>query len=114
MPINTTHLKRALRVMQIGKKNWLFSWTKMGAQHVGTVQSTLAICRLHDINPYDEFADVLQRIGQHPASMVDQLTPLIWKETFANNPLSSDLRDLGGRRASAAVTAYGSTTPTRR
>ena len=78
------------------KKNWLFSWTELGARHVGIVQSFLATCRLHEINPYDYFVDVLQRVGLHPASLVHQLTPRIWKEKFADNPLRSDLRDPGG------------------
>lgn len=43
---------------------------ELGARHVGIVQSLLITCRLHDINPYDYFVDVLQRIGQHPASLV--------------------------------------------
>ncbi len=101
--IDTNHLERALRVIPMGKKNWLFSWTELGAKHVGIVQSLLATCRLHDINPYDYFVDVLQRVGQHPASLVHQLTPRIWKEIFANNPLRSDLHDLGGRRAYTAA-----------
>ena len=35
-------------------------------------ESLLATCRLHDINPYDAVVDVLQRVGQHPASLVHQ------------------------------------------
>ena len=35
--------------------------------------------------------DVLQRISQHPASRVEELTPRIWKTLYANNPLRSDL-----------------------
>lgn len=101
--IDTNHLERALRVIPMGKKNWLFSWTELGARHVGIVQSLLATCRLHDINPYDYFVDVLQRVGQHPALLVHQLTPRIWKGMFANNPLRSDLHYLGGRGASAAA-----------
>ena len=59
------------------------------------MQSLLATCRLHNINPYDFFVDVLQRVAQHPASLVHQLTPQIWKEMFAENPLRSDLYDVG-------------------
>jgi transposase len=99
--IDTNHLEPALRVIPMGKKNWLFSWTELGAKHIGIVQSLLATCRLHDINPYDYFVDVLQRVGQHPASLVHQLTPRIWKQMFAANPLRSDLHDLGGRRTDA-------------
>lgn len=87
----------------MGKKNWLFRWTELGAEHIGIVQSLLAACQLNDINPYVYFVDVLQRVGQHPASLVPQLTPRIWKEMFAENPLSSDLLDLGGRRTYAVA-----------
>lgn len=88
----------------MGKRNWLFSWTELGAKHVGIVQSLLATCLLatcllHDINPYDYFVDVLRRVGQHPASLVHQLTPRVWKQMFAAKPLRSDLHDLAGLRA---------------
>nr|WP_229421500.1 transposase domain-containing protein [Telluria antibiotica] len=59
----------------MGKKNWLFSWSELGEKHVGIVRSLLATCRVHDINPYDYFVDALQRVSQHPASLVHQLTP---------------------------------------
>jgi len=35
--------------------------------------------------------------------LVHQLTPRIWKEMFAANPLRSDLHDLGSRRAYATL-----------
>jgi len=90
--IDTNHLERALRVIPMGRKNWMFCWTELGAKHVGIVQSLLVTCRLHDINPYDYFVDILQRVGQHPASLVHQLTPRPWKQLFAANPLRSDLK----------------------
>lgn len=76
----------------------MFSRTDRGAKHIGILQSLLATGRLHDIIPCDYYVDVLQRVGQHPASLVHQLTPRIWKQMFAANPLRSDLHDLGGRR----------------
>ncbi len=91
VPIDTNHLERALRVIPLGRKNWMFSWTEVGAKHIGIVQSLLVTCRLHDVDPYDYLVDVLQRVGQHPASLVEQLTPRIWKTLFAKNPLRSDL-----------------------
>jgi hypothetical protein len=41
--------------------------------------------------PYDYLVDVLQRVGQHPASRVHELTPRLWKQLFGHNPLRSDL-----------------------
>lgn len=101
--IDTNHLERALRVIPMGRRNWLFCWTELGAKHVGIVQSLIATCRLHDINPYDYLVDVLQRVGQHPASLVNELTPRLWKERFAANPLRSDLFDIVGRRNHTAI-----------
>ncbi|MCF1456845.1 MAG: IS66 family transposase [Shewanella sp.] len=91
VPMDTNHLERALRVIPMGRKNWLFSWSEIGAEHVGIIQSLLVSCRLHDVNPYEYLVDVLQRINCHPASKVEELTPRLWKEKFADNPLRSDL-----------------------
>jgi hypothetical protein len=89
--IDTNHLERALRVIPMGRRNWLFTWTELGAEHVGIVQSLMVTCRLHEIDPYTYLVDVLQRVGQHPAARVAELTPRLWKQHFAGNPLHSDL-----------------------
>lgn len=92
VPIDTNHLERALRAIPMGRKNWNFCWTELGAKHVGIVQSLIVTCRLHGIDPYTYLVDVLQRVGQHPASRVAELTPRLWKDHFAANPLRSDLQ----------------------
>lgn len=50
-----------------------------------------ARCSPGDIDPATYLTDVLQRVGQHPASRVAELTPLLWKQHFAANPQRSDL-----------------------
>ena len=94
VPIDTNHLERALRAIPMGRRNWLFCWTELGARHVGIMQSLIVTCRLHEIDPYDYLVDVLQRVGQHPASQVQELTPRLWKQLFASNPLRSPLHSL--------------------
>lgn len=84
---DTNHLERALRPIPMGKKNWMFCWTELGAEHLGIIQSLISTCKLHDLNPYTYLVDVLQRISQHPASEVANLTPRLWKTRFADNPL---------------------------
>jgi transposase len=91
VPMDTNHLERALRVIPMGRKNWLFCWTEVGAQQVGQIQSLLATCVLQDIDPYTYLVDVLQRIDHHPQSNVVQLTPRLWKEHFALTPMRSML-----------------------
>ena len=89
--IDTNHLERSLRAIPTGRRNWLFAWTEVGAQRVGLIQSLLVTCRLQGVDPYTYLVDVLQRIAQHPAKRVIELTPRVWKTLFADDPLRSDL-----------------------
>jgi hypothetical protein len=91
VPMDTNHLERALRAIPMGRKNWNFCWTELGAKHVGIIQSLIVTCRLHSIDPYTYLVDVLQRLAQHPAARVAELTPRLWKEHFAAHPMRSDL-----------------------
>ena len=73
VPMDTNHLERTLRVIPMGRKNYLFCWSELGAEQLGILQSLLVTCRLQGINPYTYLVDVLQRVGMHPASKVDEL-----------------------------------------
>jgi hypothetical protein len=94
VPLDTNHIERALRVIPMGRKSWLFCWTELGARHVGIIQSLIVTCRLHGVDPYTYLVDVLQRVAIHPASRVAELTPRLWKQHFAGNPMRSDLHGL--------------------
>ena len=91
VPIDTNHLERGLRVIPTGRKNWLFCWTEIGADRIAVIQSLLVTCKLQGVDPYVYLVDVLQRISEHPASEVIDLTPRVWKTKFAHNPMKSDL-----------------------
>ena len=94
VPIDTNHLERSLRPIPLGRKNWLFSWTELGARQIGIVQSLIVTCQLHDINAYDYLVDVLQRIDHHPTASVALLTPRLWKQHFAHERLRSPVESL--------------------
>jgi transposase len=89
--LDTNHLERALRVVPMGRKAWMFCWTELGARDVGIVQSLIVTCRLHGVDVYSYLVDVLQRVAQHPATRVEELTPRHWKALFSQNPLRSPL-----------------------
>ena len=91
VPLDTNHLERQIRAIALGRRNWLFCWTEVGARYVGIVQSLIASCQLQGVDPYVYLVDVLQRIDTHPAFEVHLLTPRLWKQHFAQNPLRSDL-----------------------
>jgi transposase len=91
VPLDTNHLEREIRAIALGRRNWLFCWTEVGARYVGIVQSLIASCHLQGVDPYVYFVDVLQRVDTHPAFDVHLLTPRLWKQHFADHPLRSDL-----------------------
>lgn len=92
LALDTNHVERTLRVIPMGRKNWNFCWTELGAKQVGIVQSLLTTCELQGVNAQDYLIDVLQRVAEHPVSRVDALTPRRWKVLFASNPLRSPLQ----------------------
>ena len=89
VPVDTNALEREIRPVAIGRRNWLFCWTEVGAKYLGILRSLISTCRLQGIDPYTYLVDVLQRIDSHPQSRVHQLTPRLWKTHFAADPLRS-------------------------
>jgi len=91
VPLDTNHLERQIRPIAVGRKNWLFCWTEVGAKYTGVAQSLISTCVLHDVDPFTYLVDVLQRLETHPAAKVHELTPRIWKEKFAASPIPATL-----------------------
>lgn len=92
IPLDTNHVERALRVIPCGKKNWLFNWSELGAHYAGIIQTLICSCRLQEVDPYTYLVDVMQRVSQHPASKVHELTPRNWKVHFEHRALQSYLQ----------------------
>ncbi len=101
VPLDTNHLERQIRPVAMGRKNWMFCWTEVGAQYAGIIQGLISTCRLQGVDPYTYLVDVLQRVQTHPAAGVQELTPRLWRERFAAEPLPSGL-DLACRHNSRA------------
>jgi transposase len=89
--MDTNHLERALRPIALGRKNWMFCSTEVGARQVGMIQSLLVTCKLHGLDTYTYLVDVLQRVQTQPAKQVRELTPRLWAEHFAQSPMRSAL-----------------------
>lgn len=89
IPLDTNHVERSIRPTVIGRKNWLFNFTETGARSAAIFYSLLQSCVAAGVHPTTYLIDVLQRIDTHPAQKVALLTPRLWKEHFAANPLRS-------------------------
>jgi transposase len=71
--------ERALRILALGRHNFLFVGHDEAGQNLAMLQSLVATCKLHDVNPYDYLVDALIRVQSHPQARVDELLPMNWK-----------------------------------
>lgn len=75
-----------LRVVAVGRKNWLFAGSLEGARRAAILYTLAQGCKLAGVEPFRYFKDVLLRVATHPASRIDELTPTGWADTFADTP----------------------------
>jgi len=57
--MDTNHLERPSGPIPMDRKNCLSCCMQPGARQVGIIQSRLATCRLHGIDPYTYLLDAL-------------------------------------------------------
>ena len=80
--IDNNRAENQLRVVAIGRKNWLFAGSFEGARRTALLYSLVQSCALIGVPPFDYLKDVLVRVATHPQRLIGQLTPKGWSETF--------------------------------
>ncbi len=73
-----------LRVVAVGRKNWLFAGSLEGARRAAVLYTLAQGSKLAGVEPFRYFKDVLLRLATHPASRIDELTPTGWTAAFGN------------------------------
>jgi transposase len=82
LAIDNNRAENQLRVVAVGRKNWLFAGSFEGARRAALLYSLVQSCKLIDVPPFDYLKDVLMRVAPHPQRLIAQLTPKGWAETF--------------------------------
>lgn len=85
IPLSNNHVERVIRPVALGRKNWLFAWSEVGAKYSAIAYTLIESCKMQKVNPWHYLVDVMQRIDSHPARDVHLLTPIEWKKNFATN-----------------------------
>jgi len=80
LEIDNNLSERTLRMVCIGRKNYLFAGSEAGARRAANIYSLVASCKLNDIDPFAYFRDVLSRVSTHPMEKIDELLPSNWKQ----------------------------------
>jgi transposase len=82
LAIDNNRAENQLRVVAVGRKNWLFAGSFEGARRAALLYSLVQSCKLIDVPPFDYLRDVLLRVASHPQRHIAQLTPKGWADTF--------------------------------
>ncbi len=79
LPLDNNVAERALRIVALGRKNWLFVGHDTAGENMATLMSLLSTCELHDVDPQAYLTDVLIRVGDTTQSRIGELMPWAWK-----------------------------------
>ena len=87
LALDTNYLEREIRPIAIGRKNFMFCWSELGAESLCTVQSLIRTCLLQGLNPRVYLTDVIQRIAERNPETDDisDLLPHIWRDEHSEN-----------------------------
>jgi len=70
--------ERTLRMVVIGRKNYMFAGSEAGAERAAIIYSLVASCKLMGHDPFAYFNDVLRKVSTHRADKIDELLPSNW------------------------------------
>jgi len=78
--LDNNYSENALRIVALGRKNYLFAGHEEGARNLAILQTIVATCKLHNVNPYDYIKDVLIKLQRPETKNLDPLLPWNWAE----------------------------------
>jgi transposase len=82
LAIDNNRAENQLRIVALGRKNWLFAGSFEGARRAALLYSLVQSCKLVDVPPFVYLKDVLLRVATHPQRLIHQLTPKGWAAAF--------------------------------
>ncbi|MGC2331556.1 MAG: IS66 family transposase [Candidatus Acidiferrales bacterium] len=73
--IDNNAAERALRVVALGRKNFLFAGSDGGGESAAAIYSLIGTAKLNGIDPESYLRNVLSRISEHPIKRIEELLP---------------------------------------
>jgi len=79
LPLDNNMSERLLRVIALGRKNFLFVGNNGAGHNLAVLQSLVSSCQINGVDPQAYLTDVLIRIQTHSQSRIDDLLPHRWQ-----------------------------------
>ena len=78
IPLDNNAAESALRIVALGRKNFLFVGNPDCGENLAGLYSLIATCDLHGVDPVEYLKDVLLRVDVHPVAEIDTILPHRW------------------------------------
>ena len=84
IPLDNNRAENALRVVALGRKNFLFVHSEEAGKELALLYSLVVSCTRVDVNPVEYIADVLDRVDKTADDHLDELLPDRWMPPSAS------------------------------
>jgi hypothetical protein len=81
LALDNNAAERALRSVAVGRKNYLFAGSALGAERAAAFYTLIETAKMNGLDPEGYLRDVLTRIADHPAKRLSDLLPWNWTPT---------------------------------
>jgi transposase len=78
LPPDNNRSESALRVVALGRKNFLFVGHEEAGHNLAALYTVVATCEANRVEPLAYLADILLRLDSTPAERIDDLLPQNW------------------------------------
>jgi hypothetical protein len=75
LPIDNNPVENTIRLIALGKKNWLFTGSERAGQRAAAIQTLLGTAKLNGLDPAGWLRDTLEKLPTWPNSRIDELLP---------------------------------------
>jgi len=75
LEIDNNSAERALRVVALGRKNYLFAGSDTGGERAAAIYSLIGSAKLNGLDPEHYLRTVLAQVADHPVNRIADLLP---------------------------------------
>ena len=75
LEISNNAAENAIRPIAVGRKNWLFAGSDKGGERAAIFYTLIRTAKLNGLEPEAYLCEILDRIGTHPITRLDELLP---------------------------------------
>jgi hypothetical protein len=85
LPIDNNAVERMLRIVALGRKNWLFAGSERGGRTAAILFTIISSAKRHDLNTWAYLRDILVRLADLKPGELETLLPGRWQDSHATS-----------------------------